>query len=210
MKVYFNGYKNHWISPYTVMEKIIFWREIDYDEPMISRCNKILEPISYGLQKVLDVIDPTIRYVKIDRYDTWGMDTTLSIIIVPMLKQLQKDKHGAPHTDDEDVPEELKSTSAPKPENDWDSDDNLFKRWDWILAEMIWAFEQSLPDNDWEAQFYTGESDIQWVKKENGNSEMVKGPNDTRKWDKEGYKAHSERMQRGTKLFGRYYRNLWD
>ena len=210
MKVYFNGYKDHWFSPYTLMEKIIFWREIDYDEPLIARCNKILEPASRALKAVLDVIDPAIRYVKIDRYDTWGMDTTLSLIIVPMLKQLQRDKHGAPYTDDDDVPEEFKSTSAPPKENDWDSDDNLFKRWDWILSEMIWAFEQGLPDNDWESQYHSGECDWLWEKQENGCSKMLHGPNHTHNWDKEGYMAHSERIQRGTKLFGKYYRNLWD
>lgn len=210
MKIYLSNYRNHWLSPYTIMEKVIFWREIDYDEPLISRCNKILEPICVAYQKVLDILYPKINYVKIDRYDTWGMDTTLSLVIVPMLKQLQRDKHGAPFTDDEDVPEELKSTSAPAKENEWDTDDNHFKRWDWILSEMIWAFEQHLPDNDWESQFHTGESDIQWVELENGNSEMIKGPNDTRKFDKEGYTAYLERIQRGTKLFGRYYQNLWD
>ena len=52
------------------------------------------------------------------------MDHTLAMIIVPMLKQLKETKHGAPFVDDEDVPEELKSTSAPAKENDWDTDDN--------------------------------------------------------------------------------------
>ncbi len=44
------------------------------------------------------------------------MDYTLSHIVVPMLKQLKETKHGAPFVDDEDVPEELKSTSAPPKE----------------------------------------------------------------------------------------------
>jgi hypothetical protein len=54
------------------------------------------------------------------------MDHTLSHIVLPMLKQLKKDKHGSPLVDDEDVPEELRSTSAPAKENDWDIDDNHF------------------------------------------------------------------------------------
>ena len=33
---------------------------------------------------------------------------------------------------DEDVPEELKSTSAP--ENEWDTDDNHFKRWEDVVS----------------------------------------------------------------------------
>ena len=42
-------------------------------------------------------------YVKIDKYDTWSMDHTLSLIIVPMLKQLKATQHGSPNVDDEDL-----------------------------------------------------------------------------------------------------------
>jgi hypothetical protein len=74
------------------------------------------------------------------------MDHTLALIILPMLKQLHADKHGAPDVDDEDVPEELKSTSAPPKECVWEVDPNHFKRWDWVMDEMIWSFEYKLKD----------------------------------------------------------------
>ena len=93
-------------------------------------------------------IDSAGYQVTIHPWDTWSMDHTLSYIIVPMLKQLQETKHGAPNTDDEDVPEKLRSTSAPKKENEWDTDDNHFRRWDWIINEMIWAFEYKLNNFD--------------------------------------------------------------
>tara|TARA_Y100000310_G_scaffold297642_1_gene330828 strand:- start:77 stop:634 length:558 start_codon:yes stop_codon:yes gene_type:complete len=80
--------------------------------------------------------------VRIDDYDTWSMDSTLAYIILPMLKQLKEIKHGAPDVNDKDVPKKLRSTSAPAKENEWDTDDNWFDRWDWILDEMIWAFSQ--------------------------------------------------------------------
>ena len=128
MKVYLSKYRYHWISPYTVLEKVFFWREIDYDEPIIDKWSDRLTPICQGIQKVLDFIHPKINYVKIDRWDTWSMDYSLSFIVVPMLKQLKETKHGAPFVDDEDVPEELKSTSAPPKENDYDTDENHFKR----------------------------------------------------------------------------------
>ena len=80
--------------------------------------------------------------VRIDDYDTWSMDHTLAPIILPMLKQLKETKHGSPWTDDEDVPEELRSTSAPPKKDEYDTDDNHFLRWDWVMGEMIWAFEQ--------------------------------------------------------------------
>jgi hypothetical protein len=195
-------YRYHWISPYTVLEKVFFWREIDYDEPIIDKWSDRLSPICQGIQKVLDFIHPKINYVKIDRWDTWSMDYTLSHIIVPMLKQLKETKHGSPFVDDEDVPEELKSTSAPPKENDWDTDENHFKRWDWALNEMIWAFEQNLDDKSEEKFFDHAE----WDEKEkdfNKNLHKIK-------IDQVGLKAHQDRKANGFRLFGKYYQGLWD
>ena len=69
--------------------------------------------------------------VHIDPWDTWSMDRTLALIVHPMLKQLHKTNHGAPCTDDDDVPEHLRSTNAKPKKNDWDTDSNHFKRWNW-------------------------------------------------------------------------------
>ena len=150
--------------------------------------------------------------VRIDRFDTWSMDSTLALIVLPMLIQLHKTKHGAPLVDDADVPDglNLRSTEAPVKENEWDTDANHFRRWDWVLDEMIWAFQQLQPDCDWESQFHTGVHDIQWEPAERGMSKMVAGPNDTHKFDADGYKAHSDRIDRGLRLFGGYFRSLWD
>lgn len=147
--------------------------------------------------------------VHIDKWDTWGMDHTLSLIILPMLKQLKATTHGAPQVDDEDVPDELKSTAAPAKENDWDTDDNHFKRWDYVLDEMIWAFE-NIANGDWEQQFHTGVHDTYLEKLEDGNYLWVKGEKDTSHVDTEGYKVYDARISNGTRLFGKYYRNLWD
>ena len=218
MKVYINKYRDHWLSPYTICEKICWWREIDYDEPWVQRVVKILNPVMGVWRDFLDIVHPRIEYVKIDRWDTWSMDSTLTPIILPMLKQLKKDKHGAPYTEDADVPERLRSTTkaAIKSKKEtWDTDCNHFKRWDWIMDEMIWAFEQ-LAD-DWEAQFHTGKSDIVWIPSKELDAkgkpltyEMKSGPKDTRKWDKKGYMKHSARIDNGTRLFGKYFRALWD
>ena len=202
MKVYLSKYRYHWISPYTVLEKVFFWREIEYDEPIIDKWSDRLTPICQGIQKVLDFIHPKINYVKIDRWDTWSMDYTLSHIIVPMLRQLKETKHGAPFVDDEDVPEELKSISAPPKENDYDTDENHFKRWDWALNEMIWAFEQNLDTNSEEKFFDHAE----WDEKEkdfNKNLHKIK-------IDQPGLKAHQDRKANGFRLFGKYYQGLWD
>ncbi len=202
MKVYLSKYRYHWISPYTVLEKVFFWREIDYDEPIIDKWSDRLAPICQGIQKVLDFIHPKINYVKIDRWDTWSMDYTLSFIVVPMLKQLKETKHGAPFVDDEDVPEELKSTSAPPKENDYDTDENHFKRWDWVLDEMLWSFEQNLDTNSEEKFFDHAEWDEK-VKDFNKNLHKIK-------IDQEGLKVHQDRKKNGFRLFGKYYQGLWD
>ena len=202
MKVYLSKYRYHWISPYTVLEKVFFWREIDYDEPIINKWSDRLTPICQGIQKVLDFIHPKINYVKIDRWDTWSMDYTLSFIVVPMLKQLKETKHGAPFVDDEDVPEELKSTSAPPKENEWDTDENHFKRWDWALNEMIWAFEQNL-DNNSEEKFF---DHAEWDEKEKDFGKNLHKI----KIDQPGLKAHQDRKANGFRLFGKYYQGLWD
>ena len=140
MKVYISKYRDHWLSPYTICEKICWWREIDYDEPWVERVVKILGPVMDLYKKFLDTVHPPINYVKIDPYDTWNMDSTLSPIILPMLRQLRKDKHGAPYVDDADVPANLRSTTpaAKKAKKEQgDTDGNHFARWDWILDEMI-------------------------------------------------------------------------
>jgi hypothetical protein len=219
MKVYISKYRDHWVSPYKICEKICWWREIDYDEPWVKRVNAVLAPVMGLWMAFLDLVHPRIEYVKIDNYDTWSIDSTLTPIILPMLKQLKKDKHGAPYTADEDVPANLRSTtkSAQKAKkNSWDSDGNHFKRWDWILDEMIWAFEQ-LADDSWEEQFFSGKSDIIWVPSKELDAkgkpltyEMKKGPGDTRKYDKKGYAKHSARIDNSLLLFGKYFRALWD
>ena len=112
MKIYINKYRNHWLSPYTILEKVFFWREIDYDEPVIERWSDRLEPFSHALQSFLNKIHPKIDYVKIDKWDTWNMDNTLASIILPMLKQLKNTQHGYTIVDAEDVPVELQGTTT--------------------------------------------------------------------------------------------------
>jgi len=155
--------------------------------------------------------------VHIDRWDTWNMETTLGYMIRPMLKQLKANKHGAPFVDDEDVTEELRSTAAPElteeQKNIHDVDDNHFKRWDWVLDEMIFAFESldGGANQDWEEQFTTGNYDFRFKKiDEKGTSEMVRGSDHTAVTDWDGRKAYATRVQNGFRLFGKYYQSLWD
>ena len=241
MKVYINNYKDHWISPYTILDYIFFWTDwskcsrdkslqaaiddmngtkkyIEHPE-WVEKWSDRLVPISRAIQWVWDKVDRKIDYVKIDRWDTWSMDHTLSYIVLPMLKQLRDTKHGAPFVDDEDVPEELKSTSAPPKEKEYDTDANHFKRWDYVLDEMIFAFEHKV-DDSWEDAYREGNIDHLWVpvdakgnevpKGEHKFYQMKDGPNHTYKCDYDGMKKVEDRMQNGFRLFGKYYQGLWD
>ena len=240
MKVYISDYRDHWISPYTMLDYAFFWTDwskCSRDKTVIrsleeERKHKYIErpewaerwsdrltPISRAIQWVWDCVHPPIKYVKIDRYDTWSMDHTLANIVLPMLKQLKEKKHGAPFVDDEDVPDHLKSTAASPKENEWDTDANHFARWDWAMDEMIFAFECKV-DDSWQDAFCEGEHDILWVPVDkNGNevpkgehkyTEMRRGPKDTYKCDYDGMKVVEARIQNGFRLFGKYYQGLWD
>tara|TARA_B110000858_G_scaffold93106_1_gene107477 strand:+ start:120 stop:512 length:393 start_codon:yes stop_codon:yes gene_type:complete len=130
------------------------------------------------------------------------MDHTLAPIILPMLVQLKATKHGSPMIDMTDVPKELRATKKQLTaySKTGETDDNYFKRWDWILDEMIWAFNQKCRDN-WDDQYY-GE----WV--EDQKNGAFAG---SFKWiDHEGRAVHQERMSNGFRLFGKYFENLWD
>jgi hypothetical protein len=224
MKVYISNYRYHWISPYTILEKVFFWREIDYDEPIIDKWANRLEPISKAIQKVLDTVRPRVVDVKIDYWDTWSMDSTLAPIILPMLKQLRDTKHGSPMVDMEDVPEYMRTTTT----EDWDSQRafdfynedvpdgyDVHKRWEWVLNEMIFAFEH-LIDDSWEEAYSSGEFDTiqvpcEWD--ENGKPtlySMEHGPNHTYYCDYAGINKVYERIDNGLRLFGKYFRHLWD
>ena len=205
MKVKIGTYRHRWISYiHTVyMDRkhgAFIW------EKSSTRFENTMETVEGAIQwlynkTINSIIDnqPTQKInVRIDRFDVYSMDNTLSHIIVPMLQLLAETKQGAPWVDDEDVTDELKSTSAPPKENDWDTDANHFKRWDYVINEMLWAFEQKARD-DWEGDYY-----------EYDYSSTNTGLGVKFLWeDKDGSVAHQKRMTNGFRLFGKYYENLW-
>ena len=186
MKINIGPYPR-WFGPYQLAEKLLFWK--DKEDDAVFAFGDWLDnhtPIArisqwvYGKRKVK---------VRIDPYDTWSMDHTLGLIIVPMLKQLKETKHGSPFVADADVPEELRSTMVP-PVEDYDTDNNHHKRWDWVIDEMIWAFEQTIDETS-DDHFF------------NRSVEPYA-------YDKEGHHAHILRIDNGIQLFGKYYQGLWD
>jgi len=82
--------------------------------------------------------------VSIEPHDVWSLDWTLAQIIHPGLIMLKQQKNGAPWVDPADVPEELRPTpeELANYEEDAHIDELWFDRFDYILDEMIWAFDQ--------------------------------------------------------------------
>lgn len=216
MRVKIGPYKD-WVGPYQIADTLKIFGVSE------ETCHKVGEKLANTkLNDLCRWIHSKRKRkikVKLDYYDHWNAYHTLALIILPVLDKIKETKHGAACVDDEDVPEELRSSSAP-PVEPWESDSNTFARWDWVLDEMIFAF-QNIVDDSWEDQFHTGKIDFVFTPVDAGGINEVpkedaelfrldKGPNDTHKWDQEGYKKYNARIDNGLKLFGKYYRGLWD
>jgi hypothetical protein len=169
--------------------------------------------------------------VSIHDYDTWAMDHTLSLITLPMLKQLQATKHGAPSVDNEDVPENLRVSIEEyyQYKRTGETDPNFFKRWDYVLDEMIFAMtaivyddedvEYNFDDETWSVSEIKsvgiGAAQLRLFPDEFGEMEDYELYEMTRtgerpRYDREKYEAREERINNGTRLFGKYFRSLWD
>ena len=143
--------------------------------------------------------------IRIDEYDSWNCDHTLSLIALPLLKQLKEQKDSAPWVDDEDVPEELRSTSAKPKENEYDIDEFHFARWEYVLDCMIWSFEQHANYDQEEDKFFHWD-ETQQAPEGSVLNDLGLGKC---KIDKEGLMAYHARKQKGFVLFGKYLRNCW-
>ena len=195
MKVNIGPHKS-WIGPYQIVEKIFFWvnrRGIFADEPAIYNrwdyraCDKLGDWLSntwvndfcnWIYSKNKRKVD-----IRIDPYDTWSMDHTLALIIHPMLVQLKEKNHGYFSSDPEDVP----SIGEGQVTKDLMNDTFSIDRYNWIMDELIWTFDQIANYDD--ETFYD---------------------KTTNTYDHEGSKKHTDRIENGLRLFGRYYRGLWD
>lgn len=76
--------------------------------------------------------------IKIHPDDLWGMDHTLSLIILPLLENYRKDTISYGFVKNEDVPDNLKT----------EDDNYCIKKWHYIIDEMIFAFKFIFEGND--------------------------------------------------------------
>ena len=194
MRVNIGPYRN-WIGPYQIANAIFFWvdrRGIWADEdPRFDRWDyKASEKFGDWLADTwvndlcnwIDKFKKRKVKIKLDSYDTWSMDHTLALIIHPMLVQLKSTNHGYFSVDVEDTPIE-----AGEP-NDYGSDSKAEERYNWVMDELIWTFDQLANYVD-DLSFYDQK---------------------TEKYDFEASKKYNDRINNGLRLFGKYYRGLWD
>lgn len=215
MKVYIGPYTS-WIGPYQIADKIFFWIDKDneelenrWDYRLHNRFGGWLAKDSNGkdsrLLKFCQWVETkrkrTVK-VRIDPYDVWNAEHTLALIILPVLKELKKNKHGSPNVDYSDVPDELWPTELANGSNFY-TDNTIHERWTWVLDEIIWAFEQIADTDDDEGQFYDH------TNADDPNDDLMTQVGKI-KVDREGLAAHQERKARGLYLFGKYYQGLWD
>jgi len=235
MKISIGPYK-YFVGPYQIAEALCFWSSYR-DEYGIKSYPDWVHDFGTWLSGGKDrdsllmkactwIESKRHRKVKIhiDNYDTWNMCDTVSLVVLPMLKQLKEQKQGSPLVDLDDVPEHLRYTET----EEYDAqmtfefydecktknitvNCDVHIRWEWVLDEMIWTFEQLQPDYDWESQYtiVPCEIDLDDYPEDEGKIAIplrwkVKG-----EYDWAGMKLHEARIGNGLRLFGKYYQGLW-
>lgn len=161
--------------------------------------------------------------VEIENFDTWGLDNTLALIILPALIQLKETMHG--------VPNQFVTRIGGDTDGNYcfdfikDDENDVFEKgcqeWRDALDKMIWAFQQLSIDDEYDNKYHHGKMDIGWEKTKEQYPNPITGKlesmyqmvdrNPGEHWyDHVGHKVHEERIQEGLELFGKYFRNLWD
>jgi len=194
MKINIGPYRD-WIGPYQIADAIFFWverRGVFADEPAIYNrwdyraADKLGDWLSttwvLNLCEWIDKFRTRKVKVQIDPYDTWSMDHTLSLIVHPMLVQLKAANHGYFSSDPEDAPQIGKGEVTDYGGNDT----RALDRYNWIMDEMIWTFDQLAHGDD--MMFYSEKDG----------------------WDLVRSEQYQKRIANGLRLFGKYYRALWD
>lgn len=203
MKVKIKNY-SYWFGPYQFMNWLFypFGKEDEYGQREYPEWHDKLseryadswlgEVHTKLAEKWLSFQEPRRVKVNIEKWDTWNMDHTLAEIVLPMLIQLKEQKHGSPMVDDEDVPHLAKQQRSRNETNQLDMfvdeeyDKLVWKqyevRWNWVMDEMIYAFDCKVNKDDVYMRFE----------------------------DRDEMRKEQDRIANGFRLFGKYYEGLWD
>lgn len=131
--------------------------------------------------------DKNMDKVRIDDWDTWNCDITVSIILYPLIKRYREkmcERGSFPVIDmNEDVPNYLKYHGEEV------TDERQIGQWLWILDEAIWALDKHNRFDEMVEALFEG----------------IDTPDETEdKIDKE-----IDRMNNGMRLFGKYLKHMW-
>jgi hypothetical protein len=162
----------------------------------------------------------TVKVV-INDYDTWSLDYTLALIILPALLQLRQSKSGTPGEFMLDIsgdPNAVQRSFDFHIETYNETVDKAHEKWENILDKMIWSFYQLVRD-DYAKQYHHGKMELSFEPIEMTNpvtgktetmQQMIDKNPDEHWYDHVGHDLHVERVQEGLELFGKYYKALWD
>lgn len=184
-----NFYRDHMNKKYGLL-----WPEkqtkFDTFIEKLDDCCQWLLNISYN--KI--VRKDTKVKVKFKYVDLYSLDYTLSLIILPLLKEFNGKKQGIPMVDNNDLPEDLKLSDAilDVVYNGKECESDIRKTYEeraqmaynYIIDKMIWSFERISKGEDFYPEW---ENDF--------NPELQKD--------------YDKKIQEGLNLFGKYYRTLW-
>jgi hypothetical protein len=141
--------------------------------------------------------------IRIDRYDAWNADHTLSLIIAPVLKKLRENLHGYP------------GDLCVMKENGWEIEEHCdgMERWKLILDKMIWSFERVASQEDvFDGDFHIVEP-VYYEKGEvlpDGTPATWLDCKVKAVMNQDAIDAYHDHLQEGFDLFAKYFRNLWD
>lgn len=203
MLVKIGPFRNH-VGPWSVVDPL--QNLLRLSDPVAERLADRISP----LFDLLDRMRPRRRVkIRIDSYDTWSMDGTLAMIIVPMLRQLKATKPGPPMDYMVDIDAEHHG-GRQKVFGFIDQDAEFeasIRKWDADLNEMIWAFEQV--NEEWRSQFHKKLG--RYSRRPVPDSDCVELIcEEEPEIDFAGMTRHQERMNRGFVLFGKHIESLWD
>jgi hypothetical protein len=203
MKIELGPYKN-WFGPYQLAEKILFWKDRDDDlimtlgdfiahgkwEPYtpeydIFKKDERSETWLYKLMQWYEKKKTRKIKIRIDPYDTWSMDTTLAKIVYPMLLQLKVTNHGFAQVDPLDVPENLRAVDG-----------------EYSYSDQLPLFDMEVINPEY---ITIEEARWDWVM-----DEMIYAFSILSDDDKVWLADDNDRVNNGCRLFGKYYRALWD
>lgn len=175
----------------------VSWEDNPRTEKLFEDLHDLIRPIN----RCWDNLFPRKISVKIIDDDVWNADHTLALVILPVLQKIKETNNGFCQVDKDDLPDgfDLEDGEA---------------AWNELLDQMIWSFEEILEPTDDQFFHNMDNQRYEFEPIEGSNCSRMKSVviNESKPaphFDKEGYRAHQERIQHGLTLFGKYYRGLW-